>query len=106
MQLALRNRIAVLPRSSQTAWLHPLCTSGHRRLFWSFCIAEGMQLSTAKSQTAKGRIRPLYAAFLDRLDKDDDGGNFTTADERHEALRIAKTYFDKEAPRPGKHGVA
>ena len=36
----------------------------------------------------KKKIRPLYASFLDRLDKDDDGGNFTTADERHETLRI------------------
>ena len=47
----------------------------------------------------KKKIRPLYASFLDRLDKDDDGGNFTTADERHETLRIAKTFYDKEAGR-------
>ncbi len=56
------------------------------------------------SSTTRKIMRPLYAEFLDRLDKDDDGGNFTTADERHETLRIAKTFYDKEAPRPGKHG--
>eukprot|EP00505_MAST-04D_sp_SCG-Rhode-Island_P004042 Stramenopile-MAST_4_protein_4042 len=50
-------------------------------------------------------IRPLRLEFLDRLDKDDDGGNFTTADERHEVLRICKAYYDTELPRPGKHGT-
>ena len=43
---------------------------------------------------SRKKVRPAYAAFLDRLDKDDDGGNFTAADERYEILRISRSYYD------------
>ena len=41
-------------------------------------------------------------AFIDQLEKDDDMGNFTAADERFEPLVVVSTAYNEEAPRPGK----
>ncbi len=64
-----------------------------------------MNFTAGGMTRSKTTVRSAYASFLDRLDKDDDGGNFTAADERNEVIRISTSFYDKEAPRPGKHGT-
>ena len=64
------------------------------------CSLKGSH-STLLSTTSDSTVSILRGEFLHQLDCDDDGGNFTAADERFESLIICTAEYNGEAARPG-----